>query len=46
MLKLKRNLVKNRGLTQSQVAKILECDRSTIAKYENGKRKMDQDQIC
>ncbi len=44
MHKLKE-IRENRGLTQSHVAKILECDRSTIAKYESGDRKMDQDQI-
>jgi transcriptional regulator with XRE-family HTH domain len=44
MLKLKE-IRENRGLTQSQVAKIIDVDRSEISKYESGKRKLNQDQI-
>ncbi len=44
MLKLKE-IRENRGLTQEQVAKIIKVDRSSISKYENGSRKLDQEQI-
>jgi flagellar motor component MotA len=38
-------LRENRGLTQTQVAKILKVDRSSVSNYERGTRKLDQDQI-
>ena len=44
MLKLKE-IRENRGLTQEQGAKIIKVDRSSISKYENGSRKLDQEQI-
>lgn len=44
MLKLKE-IRENRGLTQSQVAKIIDVDRSEISRYESGDRKLNQDQI-
>ena len=44
MLKLKE-IRENRGLTQEQVAKIIDVDRSMISKCESGSRKLDQEQI-
>lgn len=44
MLKLKEIRL-NRGLSQTQVAKILGVDRSSISNYERGTRRLDQDQI-
>ncbi len=44
MLKLKE-IRENRGLTQTQVAKIIGIDRSLISHIERGTRKLDQEQI-
>lgn len=44
MHKLKK-IRTDKGLSQTQVAKILGVDRSSISNYERGTRKLDQDQI-
>ena len=44
MLKLKE-IRQNKGLTQENLAKILNVSQQAIARYESGKRQLDPEQI-